>query len=227
MILTDRDRELVFDLTLSHALTRDQVIQLGFFESISRANSRLKSLREAGFVRRLTTPYFSQTIYAPGRLAIEIVDSHAASLIAKRAESPRFLQHALAVTNTRISLKKRGATLWRFEPQLRTSFQDGLNSTEVRPDGLAISSKSAIAVEVDMGHVCLTKLSKKLASYAAFRRSTALLESWQINDFNLLFVTIGRKRRGQIQRLCRQVNGVNCLVQTFEELQIETVGGWS
>lgn len=227
MILTDRDRALVLDLTLSHALIRDQVIQLGFFESISRANSRLKSLREAGFIRRLATPYFTQTIYAPGRLAIEIVGSHAANLIAKRAESPRFLQHALSVTNTRIYLRKRGATLWRFEPELRTSFQDGMSSGEVRPDGLAISSKAAIAVEVDMGHVCLSKLSKKLASYAAFRRSTALHESWQINDFNLLFVTTGKKRRGQIQRLCRQVNDVNCLVQTFEELQIETVGGWS
>jgi len=227
VILTDRDRELVLDLTLSHALTRDQVIQLGFFESISRANSRLKSLREAGFVRRLATPYFSQTIYAPGRLAIEIVGSHAASLIAKRAESPRFLQHTLSVTNTRIYLRKRGATLWRFEPELRISFQDGLSGGEVRPDGLAISSKAAIAVEVDMGHVCLTKLSKKLASYAAFRRSTALNESWQINDFNLLFVTTGRRRKTQILKLCEDARPVNCLVHTFQELKIDAVGGWS
>lgn len=152
-MVTDRDRELLRDLAMSHVLSRDQVVELGYFGSVTRANTRLRLLRKAGWVRVLETPFFQQHLYSVTAKAVPLLGEQVGRLAARRAGSPRFLQHALSVTNVRLALARRGAETWRFEQQLRTSFSVAHRSYEVRPDGAAVVGGKLILAEVDLGHV--------------------------------------------------------------------------
>lgn len=227
MLLTSRDRSVVRDIALSHILSRDQLIALGYFSSITRANTRLRVLRELGFVKKLETPFFSQSLYMAGVNAPELAGERIAALLKGRAESPRFLQHALSVTAIRIALKERGASEWRFEAQLRRSFTDGGKTFEVRPDGMAIGGKVPLAIEADMGHAALPKLADKLAAFDRFLRSGESERAWGIRQFNLLIVTTGRRRARSIEEQVPEGLVSRCLVQTFTELGAVHVGGWS
>lgn len=162
---------LLRDLTLSHVLSRDQVIELGYFGSVTRTNTRLRELRELGLVRTLDTPFFAQRLYAVSATASEVVGPRIAPLTATRTGSPRFLQHALSVTNTRIVLLGRGGERWLFEQQARTTFTFGGKDWDVRPDGIAVEKGTHLPVEVDLGHVAPAKFKEKLASYHAFVES--------------------------------------------------------
>ena len=116
MILTERDIRLIKDIALSHVLARDQILKLGYFSSQSRLNRRLRDLVTAGYARVLATPFSGQHLYQGGRNAHEIVGERIAALLRSRSPSPRFLQHALAVTEIRIVLLASGFSGWRFEP---------------------------------------------------------------------------------------------------------------
>ena len=154
MQLTSRDLQILRDLALSHVLSRDQLLDLGYFTTVTRVNTRLRELIGAGLVKRLSTPFFTQSLFVASSAAVEVVGERVAPLLAGRSGSPRFLQHSLSVTSARIVLLKRGASAWRFEQQLRTSFSVGGKLMEVRPDGVAVfPEKGLLAVEVDLGHV--------------------------------------------------------------------------
>lgn len=227
MILTERDRKLVYEIAMSHVLSRDQILSLRLFGSITRVNTRLRVLRELGLVRHLETPYFSGSLYVPGCNAPEVLTGRVARLITNRQPSPRFLRHALSVTNIRLAMMNKGATDWRFEPMLWRTFESAGKTLEVRPDGMAITSKSALLIECDLGHVSPQKFAAKLAVYHEFLKAGHTKRLWNINDFNLLTVTTGKLRADRL----RELAPVNCsygfLVQTFEELGAGMVGGWS
>lgn len=227
MILTDRDRKLVYEIAMSHVLSRDQILALGMFGSITRVNTRLRVLRELGLVRLLETPYFAGSLYVPGCNAPEVLSSRVARLITNRQPSPRFLRHALSVTNIRLALMNKGATEWRHEPMLWRTFVVAGKTLEVRPDGMAITPKGPVLIECDMGHVSRQKLASKLAVYHEFLKGGHSKRLWGINDFNLLTVTTGTLRAERLRKLAPSTCSYGFLVQTFEELGAGMVGGWS
>lgn len=222
MILQPRDISLVMDVSLSHVLSRDQVIGLGYFSTVTRANSRLRELVKLGYLAKLSTPFMTQHMYVPGNKAPEIVDYRIANLIRGRGESPRFIQHALNTTNVRITLIAKGATDWRFEQQLWRNIE-GL---EVRPDGLAITTKLPMFIEIDLGHVSPQKFKSKLLSYEALTISGQCKPLYGFDKFRLLTVTTGTKRAKSLSRLLPNPS-FDHLVQTFEDLGVVPVGAWS
>ncbi len=226
MKLTARDIQVVKDIALSHVLTRDHIIELGYFSSITRANTRLRGLIACGLIQRLPTPFFGQSIYCPGKRAPHVVGEKIAPLIRRRAESPRFLQHAMCVTNVRLALVKRGSTGWRFEQQATASFASKQKWDEVRPDGLSLTPSGLVAVEVDLGHVPTQKLKQKLHSYQTFARTGTCRDHWQAETFSLLFVTNSDTRAHRIRRLV-QAFDIDIVVRTFDALDIPTPGSWS
>ncbi len=154
MRLTDRDLQVLKDMALSHVLSRDQIIALGYFSSVTRANTRLRDLAKLGLLRRIDTPFFTQSLYAVSKRSCELLGQRLGAIVAGRGDSPRFLQHALLTTEVRIKLLSRRASSWRFEQQIRTVFSLNGQPLEVRPDGLALfPDRPATAVEVDLG-VC-------------------------------------------------------------------------
>lgn len=227
MIVTPRDADLVRELALSHVLGRDQILGLGLFASITRVNTRLRVLRELGIVRRIETPYFNGSLYVPGVNAAEVLSDRIARLIATRQPSPRFLRHALSVTNIRLALTAMGATEWRHEPMLWRTFEVAGKTLEVRPDGMAITAKGPVLIECDMGHVSPSKIASKLSSFHEFQRSGHTQKLYGFDNFNLLIVTTGKLRAEKLRELAPSNCSYGLRVQTFEDLGVSMVGGWS
>jgi hypothetical protein len=226
MRVTERDIRLLRDLSLSHVLSRDQILALGYFHSLTRINARLKLLKDLELLRVLDTPFFAQSLYAVLPKASEIVGERLAPLTAARTGSPRFLQHALSVTNTRIALLGKGADRWLFEQQASVSFSFQGRTYEVRPDGMAIENGIPLPVEVDLGHMGAPKFTKKLKAYDAFVRSGEAERSWRTASFSLLVITTGPERAKRLSGLLPNA-AFATLVKTFSQLQIPSVGGWS
>jgi len=226
--LTHRDVRLVRDVALSHVLSRDQILALGYFTSVTRANTRLRGLVGIGLLKRLDTPFFSQGLYTVTKRTTEIVGERVAPLIDGRADSPRFLQHALMVTNVRLALMQRGASEWRFEPQLWARFEAGGVSGEVRPDGLAlIPGKGALAVEVDLGHVAPAKFAAKLLAFDRFITSGSAQRVWGVDTIRLLTVTTGPLRAQHLVNLTPPACSFLHVVETFATFDLTTLSSWS
>jgi len=227
MQLTARDVQLVRDIALSHVLSRDQVLGLGYFATVTRVNTRLRELASIGAVKVLETPFFAQHLYGVGPRAEALLGERISRIVAGRTGSPRFLQHALTVTNVRIALKGKGLTEWRFEQQVRAAFTYQSRAWDVRPDGLVRSGDNATAVEVDLRHVTPSKIKEKLDGYQAFARSGDAGKQWQVESFRLLLVTTGTLRASRLRRLAPPAPAFDYRCVTLADLGITPVGGWS
>ncbi len=225
-MLTSRDISLVRDIGLSHLLSRDQIIRLGYFTSVTRANTRLRELAALDFVKRLDTPFLGQSLYMAGATAHELVGENIARLLENRTGSPRFVRHALSVASVRIALLSQGAKEWRFEQQLWRTIS-GSTPTEVRPDGLVYTSKLPMFLEVDLGHVSPAKFTEKLKSYDLLISSGICPKLYGFDSFRLLTITTGPLRARHLRRLQSHSSRFEHLVQTFEELGIPKIGCWS
>lgn len=227
MRLTTRDSTLLKDMALSHVLSRDQAIALGYYSSVTRLNTRFRDLIKAGFMKRLETPFFSQGLYAVTPKASAIVRPQIASLLANRAPTPRFLQHALTTTSVRIAMLGKGAAAWRFEQQLWTSFQWQGKSFEVRPDGLAVFPSRHVSLEVDMGNMSMSRLQSKFEAYRAFVASRSLDQKWGIPELRVLLVTTSAARAERISRMLQPISDLDFRCASLESLGVRQVGSWS
>lgn len=227
MRLTSRDQKLVRDIALSHVLSRDQIIALGYFTSVTRANTRLRELRSQGLVSELATPLFGQFLYSAGSRASEIVGERVAPILLGRSSSPRFIQHALSLTNVRLSLLAKGATAWRFEQQCKVTFSHAGKVLELKPDGIALTKSGIILVEVDLGHVAPAKFREKLRSFEAFALSGECQRLWKVDSFSVLTVTTGRLRARRLTKLVPENSPFAFSCKAHDELGIAFAGGWS
>ncbi len=224
--LTERDIRLVRDIALSHLLSRDQVLRLGYFGSVTRCNTRLRELAAESYIRKLTTSFQSQGLYTVGRKARSIVGDRIAQIIDRRLPTPRFVQHALAVTDLRLALLEKFGGEWRFEQQSRVRFLHG-HLYEIRPDGVLLTQNLPILVEADQGHVCQGKFSAKLASYKAFVDSRQCERIYGTPTFRLLTQTTSRTRAHNLRKLLPLQAGFEFLVLTNEELGTPVIQSWS
>lgn len=222
MIITRRDVALIRDLTLSHILSRDQILDLGYFGSVTRANTRLRGLVALELVKRLSTPFFGQGLYIATKRSAELVGENISPLLKSRFDSPRFVQHALAVTNCRVALTGKSGGEWRFEQQLWRK----LDRHEVRPDGLILASLPTF-VEVDMGHVSAAKFKAKLAGYRAIADSATCQTLYGFPSFRLLTITSGPLRARHLRNLLSGDTGFDYRVQTFADLGVAPITAWS
>ncbi len=219
---TPRDVQLIKDVALSHLLSRDQIVSL-YFGSITRANFRLRQLCAERFLKRLTTPFYGQSLYMAGSAASDVVGERIAPLLSNRLESPRFVRHALSVTETRLALTARGATGWRFEQQIWRT----VGNHAIRPDGLALTSSTPIFTEIDLGHVAPQKFKEKLFGYSELTKGDCCRDLYGFATFRLLVVTTGSRRSRQLRSLLPDSARFEYLVQTFDELGIQQIGAWS
>jgi len=225
--LTPRDERLIRDIALSHVLSRDQILALGYFGSVTRLNARLRELRERRYVSIFETPFFEQHLYVAGKTAPTVVGDRIAAMISGRSPTPRFVQHALAVTDTRIALVTAGCTDWRFEAQLRHSFLSGGRTWEIRPDGMVRRDGCMTLLEIDMGHVDPGKFARKLKGFQTLFDSGEAHRAWNERELSILTITSGRLRKSRLSRLVPARSNVCFDFQTFGDLDIRVAGGWS
>lgn len=225
MRVTSRDLKLIHDIALSHLLSRDQIIRLDYFGSVTRTNTRLRALAGIGLVKRLETPFFSQSLYMAGPMAHQVVNERISKLIEGRTGSPRFVRHALSVTEARITLIRNGGE-WRFEPQLHRVLREG-KEYQIRPDGLLLTSSIPVFVEVDLGHVAPAKFREKLLGYHLLATSGRCFDLYGMRSFRLLTLTTGSLRSRRLRSLLPQPPGFEFLCQTFEEAGVRPIPTWS
>ncbi len=227
MRITSRDVRLVRDLALSHVLSRDQMLALGYFHSITRVNTRLRELEREHIVRRLETPFFAQSLYVIGRGAEVLLGERILPLTMRRAETPRFLQHALCVTNIRICLAAKGLREWKFEQQVRSTFTYVGKRFDVRPDGLAVMSSGPVLIEADPGHVDPAKFREKLTGYEAFAKSGEAERQLSSSRFKVLVVTTGQLRARRLTRLVSTSTPFDFACIPAPQLGISFARSWS
>ena len=225
MKLTDRDIRLLKDMALSHALTRDQLIRLGYFTSVSRCNRTLRRLLDGGLIRPVKTPFRFQGIYSVKAQASDFVGERIGQILSGRQPTPRFLQHALAITETRIALLTSGGTGWRFELQLRHEFSWAGRKYEVRPDGMIFLDGNPVLLEIDLGNAPAKKIMEKLKAYGAYRESGLLKSTYGSDSVRVVVVTTGNVRRQRLATL--DSKGSTIEFTTFSVLNVEMPGGWS
>lgn len=239
--LTERDEELIRDVVSATVMTRDQVLALGYFSSLCRANTRLKELCQHGYLRRVegTRLGSRQTLYAGDAKAASVV---APSMekeekeVAKRlrqAPGLLFLEHTLRITDVRIaalrSIEAYGGTwrFWLYEAQCFHSYQLAahLPAQVIKPDAfvrideLPKSARSDWFVEVDMGTVSVARFQRKLEAYKQYLESGTFTETYRRDRFGLVLACRDAKRK---ERLIRglDVSWTSIAFWSFEQLEL-------
>lgn len=219
--MTERDLALVREIALHTVLSRDQIIRLGFFQSVPRANARLGGLVGLGLLKRFQfepNVSFFQSIYYARQAAGRYLEGPVANLLAARKVTPQFAQHSLAVAEVRIELSKRFEIRWLHECQVRHRYAvpDG-KVDDFRPDGLAISSGAFLFVEVDRGNVSFPRLKDKLRSYSRYLQTGLFEHVYHEPRFSLLIATSGVVRAKRIHAITRGM-GFDISVVPFSDL---------
>ena len=78
--LQQRDIELLTEIYSQRLLSRDQIITLGYFNSVSRCNDRLKKLRTERLIATVSHP-----LGATGSPSIYRITARAARLVGRQA----------------------------------------------------------------------------------------------------------------------------------------------
>lgn len=225
MKITRRDRMLLNDVALHHVMTREQIVGLGYFASLQRANARLLMLRKAGLlnlVRLNPSVETRQHLYAVSRSAIDFLDARIGSLLAARSITPRHVDHSLAVVDIRIKLLGLGMASWLAEPQVRHRYSIASGSQtrteDFRPDGLARFHNDLVFVEADRGNVSLSRMKLKLASYASYSKRGAMKATYGVNAARLLIVTTGSLRKSHLIRIVHLAGPFSVGLETYHSL---------
>ena len=207
MQLTTRDRKLIEDVALHHVMTREQIVRLGYFSSVSRANRRLLRLVKAGCLSRVvvtTSAEPRKAVYRASKGLHSVIDSRIVALLASRRTTAMQIDHSLAVVEVRIKLRALGVTTWMAEPQCRHQYVVSRGSArrteDVRPDGLAKFGDKCFFVEVDRGNVSLPRIRAKFASYGEYIRSGAFGEAYGALQPAVLLVTTSARRKLSVTR---------------------------
>ena len=249
MQLQERDLQLLADLFLHRLMSRGQLERL-YFTSASRCNVRLRQLFDHKLVERYylpLAPYGAQSIYSLGEAGILPVSRRLEWEInevkrqARRHKTPQFLEHTLAINETRLAFRDALADspVWKMdrwipEIQCRHDYDirgaSGSWQREVfKPDGFVrlqnreTRQKSDYFFEIDRGHTSSGKFADKLDSYARYLQSGLFEQMFGAATFRTLVITTGPLRLKNLRALVEgQGNRLFCFT-TFDEVESEGV----
>lgn len=157
--------------------------------------------------------------------AHEIVGFQVSKLLENRTQSPRFVRHALSVSDVRIALIKSGGE-WRFEQQLWRTLPDR-KPILLRPDGLLVTKSLPVFIECDLGHASIPKIKEKLNGFSRLAHSKKCKELYGFDTFRLLLITTGSLRARHLRNALPKDPGFEFLCQTFEEVGVSLIPNWS
>lgn len=226
LVLQERDKRLLTDLFLHRTMSRDQIIALGFFGSVPRANNRLRKLLDHGFVRRHTHSARgsgSQALYRIGRAAAPCVASALDFPLdevrwhAERDAPALFLEHTLGLVDLRIAFeqgaKQRGLSgfEWLPEPLCRHEYEvrqaGGWVRHVLKPDAFVSWHVSGTAlchfVELDLGNVSQRAFGRKIQQYRKYKELGVFSEVYEAATFSVLTVTTGERRMAALSALTK------------------------
>jgi hypothetical protein len=224
------------------ALTRSQIVALGFFGSNQRANARLKRLLDHGLVRRLSIGrgVGCESIYGIGPRATALLAAGGIDLaevrnISRRRSGPTFLEHGLACVDFRIALeldlRAAGGELTLWLPESRCAHVYSVLSTKgqwvrraVKPDAFARialgETTHDLFVEIDRGNVAPAKFAAKAAAYVRYAVE-AFRSVYKTESFTVATVTTDEARLRRLASACADAQPQRFIFTTFDLIRVQ------
>jgi Replication-relaxation len=232
LVIQERDRHLLHELSLMRVADREQAKVVGGFRSTTRVNARLLALTEAGLLRR----FFLGTT-AGGAKALYALSEKGARLVGVSATGPRrpideavvadfFIEHQLA-TNDVYCAAKYGPGMpnevsfkrWLVFPKR------ALPGLGLIPDGyVEFDTKSGVVaafIEVDLGHERLKVWQGKVRQYLDLALSGNFEREFHQNRFRVLVIAHSPKRLSSIRQTVAAATDKIFWFATLEEIRSE------
>ena len=219
ILLNDRDRRILSFIARFRLLSRDQLMMLAPFNSLTRANTRLAALVRLHLLTRKSLPVYpgngsAQSLYYLGRKAAQCIPVDGQAFAAQVRQISRWesrqIDHVLAANGVIVTFIKAlkcedNFNLQAFysEPELRQVF---LNRDFV-PDGwlawVAAGRRFNCFLEVDLHHEGLNKWRKKADAYLRYVDSDMHEQCFGFRAFRVLVLA---KSTARLQNLRRTVS---------------------
>lgn len=216
-VITDRDQQLIEHLYRFRLLSRDQIMALAHFNSLTRANTRLAKLVKAKIIARKLTPVVpghggAQALYhlAPASTGVLKVDP--GTVLAQSRQAARWdlrqVEHVVTANQIIVDflsaadrVPETQTPAYRTEPELRRAF---LGKPFV-PDGWFAWAERGMRfncfVEVDLGHEGLTQWRKKVLDYLAYAESGSHQGTFSFRSFRVLVLAASERRLENLRKV--------------------------
>lgn len=214
VVLTERDDDIACEVFKSRLLSRDHLIRLGYFGSISRANLVLRRLVDAGSVRRVFPAlgsYGAQALYAVGPNATALVaarfgiEASEVVRLARKDPARLHIDHTVRVNDVRLMLHEAAAKesvgfRWVSEVFARHEYEvrEGgtWKSRILKPDAFftltdAAGAASHFLLEVDLGHVGRPNWTRSIRQCEQHAALGLLPEAYGVEEARVLTITSG------------------------------------
>jgi hypothetical protein len=230
MVIQERDRHLLRELSLMRVIDREQAKVVAGFGSTTRANARLLALTRAGLLHR-----FFQGTMAGGAKALYTLSEKGARFVGVSASGPRrredqtvvadfFIQHQLGINEVYCTLKYPKKTpdgivfkRWMGFPKRPAP---GLR---VIPDGyVELETASGIVaafLEVDLGHERLRVWRDKVRNYLDLAVTGNFEREFKQSRFRVLVVADSERRLDAIREVVLAVTDKIFWFATYESIR--------
>ena len=240
LLLSERDRRIVSFVHRFRLLSRDQLMALAPFGSLTRANTRLPALVRARLLSRKSLPVYpgkgsAQALYFLGSASRTVLEVDAPAIArhirqVSRWEMP-YVEHVIKANQVVVDFltaTKRTPDValfaFRTEPELRQVF---VNRPLV-PDGwlawVQHGKRFNCFVEVDLHHEGLVQWRKKVLDCLAYAESGLHEEVFGFRSFRVLVLAKSRGRLENIRRVAQQA-GRLFLFAEIEEVTSQNLLG--
>lgn len=214
MVLQERDRRLLQELTVMRVVDRDQAKIVAGFNSVTRVNARLLTLTRAGLLRRFfvgTSGAKQRALYTLSTPGAQLVGSSHRGLQRRKDDvsvGSAFVEHQLAVNNLYCTLKFQPVPLPDIAFPRWLAFDIPI-APRLVPDGYlefrAPAKILAALLEVDLGTERLGVWTQKVRSYLQFSRSGAFEHDFGSKGFRVLVIANSDRRMHSIRKAASEL----------------------
>jgi len=236
IVIQERDRQLLKELSILRVLDREQAKIVAGFHSTTRANSRLLALTNAGLLRRFflgTSGGGQKALYALSPEGARIVDVPYRGPRRGRDEvlvADLFVTHQLSINEIYCTLKYRAVPNANHHFVRWMSFFEPLHQGfSLIPDGYAeIENPSGTLtafLEVDLGSEGRKVWKEKVKEYLRYALSGLFESQFGGQRFRVLVIVTSERRLQSIRSVVAQATEKILWFTTIESIRRE--GFWS
>jgi hypothetical protein len=236
IVIQDRDRHLLRELSIMRVIDRDQAKCVAPFGSTTRANVRLLALTRAGLLRRFflgSARRAVKAIYSPSKKGADLTEVPYRGIRRKSDEilvADFFVTHQLSINEIYLIIKYRPIPFADVTFGRWVNFTEPVeNATPLIPDGYAEIMMPARTIaaflEIDLGHESLAVWKRKVQMYIQFATSGNFSRRFGQPQFRTLAVATSLRRIASLRMTTAAVTDKIFWFTTFELINRD--GFWS
>lgn len=236
VVLQDRDRKLLAELAVMRVIDRELTKAVAGFGSTTRANARLLSLTQGGYLRRDFVGTISggrKAVYwlsSKGRAIGSAAAEGLQSLAGKGSRSDLFIEHQLKINEVYVWVKHQSILHASYRFKRWINFTRSLsNASPIIPDGYFELRHESILkahfLEVDLGTEALRIWQKKIEGYLNFAVSGEFNKFSGQVQFKVLVIANSQRRAENIRNLTAKITDKIFRFSSFSIINRE--GFWS